>query len=473
MLTTGLLIRLLLAPFTGHAYDMQVWVSSARFYYESGLTSFTEIPFPLLHILLLLFYAPYALLQQVGLQDTTHLYHPGGLAESLFIKAPFILSDAAAFIILLRLFAGNAWGEARGKPLAYASLYFLNPWSIFVSSAWGMYDGVAVAFLLAGLYLTFRPQQYSAAALAFTLSGLTKAFGYLGLFILVTHLIKIRRPRLLGRLLAVTTTVIFLAYLPLLLQTGPVNAGESILQFLRGRAGLGSEITIAAGGTSYVTLLSLLEMTPTPQVLNFLLSLAVLLASFVHVWRTERAHSNSLLKVSLEYFITVFALYYLFFFRVYEQHYLWILGILPVYAYVTKNPAPAFLSLVLSYSLVAYMILGGLPYILLGTPYGLTTADLPQYPAIAATILSSQVLLLLLAIPSSNGIFPAFNRLRILAPVTGLVCWSALLLAYYALYRTVFPGGFGDVILILLVIVTLLLRKPSRPIHSGVNRRAK
>ncbi len=86
-------------------------------------------------------------------------------AWAFSVKLVFILADTAVALLLYLLI------RERSQKLALlgTALYYLNPITIHVSAVYGMFDGLALAFFLLGLYLT-RRERLSYALYGFSLA---------------------------------------------------------------------------------------------------------------------------------------------------------------------------------------------------------------------------------------------------------------------------------------------------------------
>src|SRR5216117_2741173 len=166
ILLAGVIVRIEIASFAGHPTDLGFFTYSARLYYETGRFDTLFSSLPLLYYIQLLFYLVYAMIRDAGFFDTVFLYHSSYMLEGLVLRIPEILADAGIFYLLLK-FTGK---------LRYAAFYLLNPFIIYLTAAWGMYDSLMMLPLVAGFILVSR-NQTRLASLAFLISGLIKLFG--------------------------------------------------------------------------------------------------------------------------------------------------------------------------------------------------------------------------------------------------------------------------------------------------------
>ena len=180
-LVTGVIMRLLIIPWTGHPTDTLFYIRTAYLYYHEGWAPIFYNP-PTIFALSV----PIGSMQfyyMLGLDriDPTFLFHYGGILATFFVKLPFLLCDVANAIILSRV----------SENKAYAMFYFLNPFSIYVSAVWGQYEGLTTLALIAG-YVGIVRFRHTLATLTglggFTLASLVELFGFFAVLMLTVYL---------------------------------------------------------------------------------------------------------------------------------------------------------------------------------------------------------------------------------------------------------------------------------------------
>ena len=209
VLVIGILCRLALATTTAHVFDMNVYLTSIRSWYQYRSAVGSVGPtLPFTFFLYWMFYSPYALLQLAGFPDIQILGHAAGIVESVFVKLFPIAMDVMTFFLFLRF-------RKDGATFVWATFYFLNPLSIFVSSVWGQYEAATAAFIVWGVYWMWR-NKAPVAGLAFVASGMIELFGFLPYLLL---LLKTARMKLYKTAFVTTLAVVpCLVYLPEALQ---------------------------------------------------------------------------------------------------------------------------------------------------------------------------------------------------------------------------------------------------------------
>ncbi len=154
-LAIGILIRELLAPFTGHPWDFEIWVRLG-FLVQSGAS-----PYSLLPAVSGLGFAPYALMTSISYPPLPALIFAiiyrlfavlGSFSPFLYyflLKQPIVLSDVLVALLLFRLVALRGDVD-RARKIASLWLYF--PFAVVVSAMWGALDPIALFLTLASLY---------------------------------------------------------------------------------------------------------------------------------------------------------------------------------------------------------------------------------------------------------------------------------------------------------------------------------
>src|SRR5439155_11575457 len=166
-----------------HVFDMNVYLSSDRgsFQFRTPVGSLGPT-LPLTFFLYWIGYSPYALLQLLGFGDVHFLGHAAGLLEAVFVKLFPMLMDVVTFLLLFRL-------RTTGAAFVWATFYFLNPLTIFISSVWGQYVAATMAFIVFGVYCMSR-QRNAIAAPAFIVSGMIELLGFLPYTLLLLGLAR-------------------------------------------------------------------------------------------------------------------------------------------------------------------------------------------------------------------------------------------------------------------------------------------
>jgi uncharacterized membrane protein len=140
-----------------------------------------------------------------------------GLLFNFIVKIPFLISDVLIALILYKIV-----GEFTGKkPLAQSAalLWFLNPFVIWISASWGMWDTLPALFSLAAMYLIIK-RRFALSAVSLSLGVAAKLYPAVFLVPLIFYLYKTSNPNLRLRNLGVfigpfvgSSLLLFLPYL--------------------------------------------------------------------------------------------------------------------------------------------------------------------------------------------------------------------------------------------------------------------
>ncbi|MEM3700983.1 MAG: hypothetical protein QXL57_09015 [Candidatus Bathyarchaeia archaeon] len=203
ILTIAVLIRFSLAPFTEQRYDMYIWRLNQALAYQYGVNPlnppawidknatvfFWSYP-PLWLLCLLTVYPVYVSaahpnfpsnvselwLSMYTFKNPCEAYHsfkPENLPLlDLLIKTPLILSDLAIALLLLKI-VGKFSGEEKARKHAY--MWVLNPYVIFISAVWGMFDTLPTLFALLAVLLLLEGKG-GKSAVALSIAALFKMY---------------------------------------------------------------------------------------------------------------------------------------------------------------------------------------------------------------------------------------------------------------------------------------------------------
>jgi hypothetical protein len=374
VLVLGLAIRVGLAIFTGHPYDMFLWTYSARLFYESKIFD-THFPtLPLLYYLQLASYSFYAFLRLLGLQDPQFLYHPHYMIEGLFLKLPMILSDLGIFILITRF----------TKKLIYGALFYFNPFIIYLSAVWGMYDSIMMLPLVYGVMLLSQNEQRH-ATICFGLSGLTKLFGFIPFAMMLADEFSRRRWRLIVFQLAVLGILAGATFAPF----SSLNPESFFVGILFRVIGLGGSsfpvwnIAVVSGLTRFFGA-------------NLLVGLVVIFVLIFFL--IQKRTSSELLMPTLRWSLVAAALLSIFS-QAEPQWISWTIPLSVLYASVSRRQGLVYYSYFygVAATLVTTLMLQGIGFLIIGSPVILLPGFelFPNSIAVyAITVLSMQIVLL-------------------------------------------------------------------------------
>ena len=347
----GIICRLALAPVASQPFDISIYATSARGWFEFGSPGTSLGPtLPFTFFLYWVPYSFYALALKLGFQDFYILGHQVGFFETIFLKTFPITADLFITYLIMKFYPGKT-----GK--LFALFYLLNPLSIYVSSVWGQYEASTISFITLGFLFLFRkgddddkwPLNDFKASIAFTISALIEMVGLIPLaFLLLKTLFT--RPLKISTILAILSPLILIFVYP----------PETHLIYL---------IFAAAAGASSVLLLAQ-PHTPYTILSNFpsiaaLHPLVILLGALAAVFVVRRKYDfQSLISYTLVGFIV-----FLIFSAQQPQWWVFILPLGFVYALTSEKYSVGIYLLVFG-AMTAFLILSftqGSGYMLFGS----------------------------------------------------------------------------------------------------------
>ncbi|MDA4127428.1 MAG: hypothetical protein OK452_09570 [Thaumarchaeota archaeon] len=167
-LLVGLALREVLAPWTGHPFDFEIWVRLGVFAL-SGANPYSLLPY-VPH----LSFAPYPWMTSISYPPlaafvfgaTYSLYQllgsPSQFVYYFLLKQPMVISDLLVAVLLFQLVSLK--GETKSA-LKVARLWIYFPFAIIVSAMWGALDPIALLLILSSLYALEIKKPYLSASL--------------------------------------------------------------------------------------------------------------------------------------------------------------------------------------------------------------------------------------------------------------------------------------------------------------------
>lgn len=377
LLILGFLLRISIAPLTSHSFDIVGFKQAARTFYEEGnLTLFTNWSSPpFWFFTIIVFYAPYMLLRIVGLPDTRVYSQPVLSMEVTFLKFPLILSDILSTYLIYKIC--RKWNLDEGNSIKAAAVYLFNPFTIFISSIWGMFDSLAIFFALLGFYL-FTHKKFCLSSLVWGLGVKWYSLGFVP-FLSIYSYLQNREERLTRRL-GKSVLILFIGFgffaflmvFPHILR-GDLSYLKQMLEF-RVRVGGGGGDVVGLTTFSEATFLKAFEylgyIRPIPNffLLTFTPLYLILLALFFISLRKSLLEKTDTLSTFNTVLISVLLIFYLTFPQLTPQCILWVLPhlIFGYFIFGQRNVIPLILiSLIpISYLDFSSFIVGfGVPYL--------------------------------------------------------------------------------------------------------------
>jgi len=421
ILTLAVLIRFSLAPFTEHRYDMYIWRLNQALAYQYHINPlnppawidknatlfFWSYP-PLWLLLLLTVYPIYNLavhpkfpanvselwLDMYTFKNPCEAYHsfkPENLPLlDLLIKTPLIISDLAIALLLIKIIRKFSGKE---KARNHANMWILNPYVIFISAVWGMFDTLPTLFTLLAAWLLLE-EKPNKSAVSLSIAALFKMYPIIFAPILaLIHYKEYRKPAAAIKYLltatGLTILVMLLVNFCFALIFGQEPLGTSITTvwlLLKGRASpdwYGSNIFFGLTPLNTMDgLFKQLNIKANIPISPILIGIALIILLFAI------SRKKNLDRADFFSYITVahFAIY-LTYTVVNEQYLMWILPFLLVLAGIRSDSKIMFIywtiSLTtmlfifahygdLSYFISPYFVPGYLGYLPWLTLFGLT-----------------------------------------------------------------------------------------------------
>jgi hypothetical protein len=167
-LLVGLALREVLAPWTGHPFDFEIWVRLGVFAL-SGANPYSLLPY-VPH----LSFAPYSWMTSISYPPLAALIFaatygfyqllgsPSPFAYYFLLKQPMVISDLLVAVLLFQLISLK--GDTKSA-LKVARLWIYFPFAIIVSAMWGALDPIALLLILSSLYALEIKKPYLSASL--------------------------------------------------------------------------------------------------------------------------------------------------------------------------------------------------------------------------------------------------------------------------------------------------------------------
>jgi hypothetical protein len=331
-------------PISIHPYDGSIWYETSLHIIKNGPFSLHAFPplwshymlIPVAYIYSWLHgFFPYSSIPVSNLPQILDFY-PSYSIQSIpdvlfnfLVKVPFLLSDILITILLYKIVLDYKKDKAFASSAAL--LWFLNPFVIFISSTWGMWDTMPALFSLASFYFLSK-KRIAISAICLSLGVASKLYP---LLILVPLLIYAQKPEGLKKLQISRYFIIF-CLTSLILIIPSIGASSDLISIFvyptqnQAAAIVGNPVNQPLGaGLSYWSLLLLNRFTNLSinvGLVNLLslfsISAMALLLLFVY-WKTSRGlflSSPYGLISTLLLALTAIFLSYRF---VFEQWFIW------------------------------------------------------------------------------------------------------------------------------------------------------
>ena len=293
----GVAIRELLAPWTGHPYDFEIWVRLG-FYTQNLANPYGRLPY-----VQGLSFSPFATTGSISYPPFSafifalafRLYsilgEPSRFLYYFLLKQPMVWADVGAAIVLAKIILLS--GKARSARTALLVwLYF--PLGIIISSMWGQLDPISLLLSLLAIYCFFVSKWLpSAAMLGLAIYLKTLPIVFLPVFLMQSQTRNAR----LGYSLVSLVIPIAGTLVPALAFNWGYYAMYNNLSF---QVAIPLEGAMSVLGLAYYGL----PLTSLALYVTGSIWIPVLLATYVYVWRKGLLLFHSLLIVILAFSIS-------------------------------------------------------------------------------------------------------------------------------------------------------------------------
>ena len=190
-------------PISAHPYDVYSWYSISMSILKNG--PFTLQAFPPLWYHYMMIPIAYSYSWLAGIFSTRAipmaslpsalnfypsfnvLYVPGMLFDFV-VKIPFLISDIAIAFLLYKIVEELTHSKGLAEKAAF--LWFLNPFVIWISAGWGMWDTLPALFSLVAFFFLLR-KRYALSAVFLSLGVASKLYPALFLVPIAVYLFKL------------------------------------------------------------------------------------------------------------------------------------------------------------------------------------------------------------------------------------------------------------------------------------------
>lgn len=232
ILVVGILVRLLLMPISAHSFDVYVWYETSSSILSNGPFSLQEFPPLWYHYMMIPVAYVYdwlagvfptwaaavpmsSLPQALNFYPAYNVQFVPGLLFNFIVKIPFLISDVLLAVLLYKIV--NSLTSNRSFAEKAALLWFLNPFVIWISAGWGMWDTLPAFFTLAAFYLLLK-KKFEFSAVCLSLGVALKMYPLFFLVPIAFYLFKTcsvdERRNVMSRFFGVFSIFSLLVFLP-------------------------------------------------------------------------------------------------------------------------------------------------------------------------------------------------------------------------------------------------------------------
>lgn len=341
IIVIGLALRLILAPITAYADDIQIFAEVGALYFGSGVFGAQWVSLPGFVYLETAAYSPYALLRAVGFQDFQFLALAIYSVEALFTKIPSILGDLGSFYFIMRIAKKTS---PRNRTLLPA-LYFLNPLTIYVSGILGQFDSIFTFAVIASIYYLVAEYNTIKATISSSFAAILNPVGIATLIPLLANVSLRESRRAMVKCLLLATGIFGVSILPFVFQASSpllLASYERVIGGIPGEPIYGKQISFYAYGTyipssvgyglTFRFLIEIMGYELGPIFYPYGAALIFLIFLAVFIYKTHKAYMRGSygLIYTGTFMLGVACLFQLTFPTIFDQFVVWIAGLLLV-----------------------------------------------------------------------------------------------------------------------------------------------
>lgn len=204
ILIVGLILRIIIMPISAHSFDVYVWYETSSSILVSGPLNLQGFPPLWYHYMMVpvaytydwalgIFPSWLGPFPMSSLPDALDFYPAynvqvvPGFLFNFIVKLPFLVSDLLLGVLLYKIV--NTLTKNKGLAEKAAFLWFLNPFVIWISAGWGMWDTLPAFFSIAAFYLLLK-KKYEFSAICLSLGVALKIYPLFFLIPIAFYLYK-------------------------------------------------------------------------------------------------------------------------------------------------------------------------------------------------------------------------------------------------------------------------------------------
>jgi hypothetical protein len=232
ILAVGIVARIILMPISAHPFDVYCWYSTSMDILRNGPLSVQFFPPLWGHYMMIPIAYIYnwlagvfstgaipmaSLAPELNFYPSYNIQYVPGLLFNSVVKFTFLVSDILVTLLLYKTVEEIT--KNKGLAQKAALFWFLNPFVIWISAGWGMWDTLSVLFSLAAFFLLLK-KKIAVSAVCLSLGVAVKLYPALFLVPIAFYFLKtspagerLKNSVKFYSVFAVTSVLLFLPYL--------------------------------------------------------------------------------------------------------------------------------------------------------------------------------------------------------------------------------------------------------------------